>query len=134
MMTVVTIQPGDRLGKVETVDWDYEWIKQFVSAGHGKDWIEHVTLSISPQIGMYINEEGKIMDPPLPVNDLATRLYRQSRGNRRFPGDTIEGPAVLVGGPDSEGDEVSLTGDALRVLRLLGVIEDDRTAENVTHD
>jgi hypothetical protein len=129
-LTVVTIQVGDTSGTVELVDWDYEWIKKFVSAGPGKDWIEHVTLSLHPKIGMYINEEGKIMDPPLPVNDLATRLYRESRGNIRFPGDTIEGPAVLVGGPDPEGDEESLSEDALNALRLLKIIPAPGTEEN----
>lgn len=120
-LTVVTIQPGALYGTVEEVDWDYKWIKDFVGG-----WIEHVTLD-GRQIGLYMNEEAKLLDPPLPVNGVATALYRRSRG---YHGDTpvpagmtIEGPVVLVGGPNDEGDDISLTPFTLGLLRDLGVIK-----------
>lgn len=119
-LTVVTIQPGALYGTVETVDWDYQWIKNFVGG-----WIEHVTLD-GRVLGLYMNEEAKLLDPPLPINGLATTLYRRSRGftDQNAPyGATIEGPVVLVGGPDDEGDDLSLSPGTLARLRQLGVIK-----------
>lgn len=54
--------------------------------------IEYVSLASLPGVDMYINEEGKMSDPPLPLNPMATRLS----GVAQF-GDFIAGPALLIG-------------------------------------
>lgn len=53
---------------------------------------------------MVINEEGKVLNPPLDLNIPATRLYIHGRR------DTIHGPAVVVDtkleldGPEEDGE------------------------------
>jgi hypothetical protein len=52
---------------------------------------------------MYLNEEGKITDPPLPANDRATALAHDAL----LPGDYIAGTAVILGPVDDDGNDTA---------------------------
>ena len=74
-------------------------------------WIEAIPL-YDPQAGAaigYINEEGKILQ--MPENDEATKLY----GN---PHDWIAGPMVILGPPDSEGEDTPIPPGWLEKLSI----------------
>lgn len=91
-------------------------------------WIEHVTLrqfnadDAQIVVGLYINEEGKLANPPLPANPVATRLYLGADAQRELTvvPDYIAGPAVLTAADQLTGEEVDLPFDALDELRRLG--------------
>lgn len=76
-------------------------------------YIEHVTLR--PRIcGMYVHDEGLLRD--LPVNPLASSLYAASGGHT-----PICGPAVLVGGPDQEGNDTDVPMVLIHILAARGM-------------
>lgn len=55
-------------------------------------------------VTVYCNEEGKVMEPPLPLNWRATALF----GDWLQPWDVIAGNVVVVGPPDEEGYDTDL--------------------------
>lgn len=77
-------------------------------------YIEHVTIARGI-VGMYVHDEGLLRD--LPVNPLASSLYAQAGG--RTP---ICGPAVLVGGPDPEGNDLDVPMTLVHLLAAQGIL------------
>lgn len=76
-------------------------------------YIEHVTLQ--PRVcGMYVHEEGLIRE--MPFNALASILYAASGGVT-----PICGPAVLVGGPDLEGNDTDVPMTMIHVFVARGM-------------
>lgn len=59
-------------------------------------------VSLTDNITMWINEEGKLND--LPVNVIATLFYHAAHG----PHDIIMGNVILTGGPDEDGNTTEL--------------------------
>jgi hypothetical protein len=49
-----------------------------------------------------VNEEGKLSNPPLPKNEWGSRVLFLSGGHAR---DWMAGPCIIVGEPDSRGEE-----------------------------
>lgn len=77
--------------------------------------VEVVTLSES--VTMWLDEEGLFADP-VTVNLPATRIARAFG----ITGQWFVGTVVFTGGPDADGDTLSLTDGDLRSLAdLLGV-------------
>ena len=62
-------------------------------------------LQVTDEVGMYLHEEGKILN--LPINRRATYLARKHAGISLT--DYIVGDVVLVGEVDDEGYETGLT-------------------------
>lgn len=92
---VVVKQPGQP-AEIVMVDWaDNLSYLQSVVGGY----IELVYLS--PELDMYINEEGKLLE---------------LEPNLSFPGDTIVGP-VVVCSHDDEGDTIGLTVAQAELIR-----------------
>lgn len=82
-------------------------------------YIELVTLS--PNLIMYVNEEGKIHR--LPYNELATSVWATYYGLT----DTILGNAVLVGPIDDEGEHADLSLAVIRdTEKFAGVVRELR--------
>ena len=62
-------------------------------------YIQIVPHNAPINLSVYCNEEGKITDPPLEPNMLATALFSGLLG----PSDYLAGPVVLTGPIDDEG-------------------------------
>lgn len=110
-MRVLETRPDDEIIQLKDVTPGLDYYYEFVG-GDGTGPIEHITLirgeDARENVGMYIHDEGRIMDPPMPRNQIASELYWHSRG---LPADhpyDIRGPAVIVGGPDDEGDDMDV--------------------------
>ncbi|OEV28682.1 hypothetical protein AN220_00700 [Streptomyces nanshensis] len=76
-------------------------------------WLELLTLSTVPHLGMYINEDGK--DQRLPENIRATavaELYRPGFSR----GDSIVGNAVIVSADDM-GEECDVSEESVETIR-----------------
>lgn len=58
----------------------------------------------------YINEEGKLQDPPLPLNATATSHVHL------FSGDYIAGPMIVLGAYDDEGNDTDCPDSAANAL------------------
>jgi hypothetical protein len=83
------------------------WLQQTVGG-----WVEMVTLPDPVNAGMYVHEEGNIIG--LPYNSKATFLAHESR---RIPLDQgIVGPVVLVGPPDSHGEDTDVPDHLIQTL------------------
>jgi hypothetical protein len=103
-MRGVVIQPDGAIS-VEQVQADLEGLQALVGG-----YIEAVGLKCPAPATAYINEEGKIHD--LPRNPLATSVAHL------FPGDYIAGTMVILGAPDGEGYDTSVSDEVLSWLGL----------------
>jgi hypothetical protein len=123
-MRAVLINPDDKVGKVidlpVTRDQGSLTALQDLVGGS----IEHVQLvrTDGGGMGMYVHDEGMIRR--LPVNRLATGLYWRTRAVQPPPGTlpyAIHGPAVVLAGPDYEGDDLPIDEGWVATLHGLGV-------------
>lgn len=88
-------------------------IRQHVGRAGAEPYLEAITLGEAAH--MWVDEDGRMAD--LPGNPRASRLV----GGRVLGGGAIVGDVLVLGSTD-EGDEASLTVDALAWLsRALGV-------------
>jgi hypothetical protein len=69
-------------------------------------------------VTVYCNEEGKIMEPPLPLNLRATALF----GDWLQPWDIIAGNVIVVGPPDREGYDTRLDDVEGWIMRAKEVV------------
>ncbi len=117
-MRAVLLRPEANVGEIIDVDGKLETLQ-----GHVGGYIEHVQLvrTATGGVGMYVNDEGLIRG--LPVNALATRLYWGTRkgGIPDVLPHAVHGPAVVLAGPDAEGDDRPVTVEEIWALRNLGV-------------
>jgi Domain of unknown function (DUF3846) len=117
-MRAVLLQPEATVGEVIDVDGSLEALQGLVGG-----YIEHVQVARTPRsgLGMYVHDEGMIRD--LPVNGLATTLYWNTRrgGVPAVLPYAIHGPAVVVAGPDDEGDDLPMDEESVGMLILLGI-------------
>lgn len=95
-------------GTTERLTYDTETEYEMLSGGVG-GMIEAVTLS--PDLILWVNEEGKMNG--LPLNPVASRWY----DNRFGAGyDFMVGDAVFTGGVDEEGYSNGLTESQLTAI------------------
>lgn len=95
-------------GTTERLEYTTETEYETLSGGVG-GFIETVTLS--PDLIMWVNEEGKISN--MPYNRIASRWFDNVFG----PGeDIIVGDVVFTGGSDFEGYTTSLTESQLTAI------------------
>jgi len=76
-------------------------------------YIECVTMPDEEHC-MYLNEEGKITDPPLPVNVRATALVAPML----LAGDRVHGDVVVLGPIDDDGNNTSCKVSLDEILQL----------------
>ena len=107
MKRAIVVRP-DGYEILDAPDETYEFISEHVGG-----WIQVVPCS-SP-VSVYCNEEGKIMDPPLPPNRLATRSF----GEWLQPGDIIAGNVVVLGQQDEEGYDTGLSDLDVSMVQAL---------------
>lgn len=69
-------------------------------------------VDLTPQVTMWINEEGKL--DGLPLNFHGTMFWSASFG---IGTDEIVGDIVLTGGVDDEGETLELSAEAEEVVR-----------------
>jgi hypothetical protein len=90
-------------------------LRQHVGRAGAEPYLEAIPVDLARTTHMWVDEDGRMAD--LPSNPRASRLV----GPRVLGGDAIVGD-VLVLGSTPEGDEASLTVDAVAWLsRELGV-------------
>lgn len=106
MKTAVLIPPSGPVQILDVEEFSLEFMQDCV-----KGPIEAIGLESAT---MYLNEEGKIVDPPLPPNDIATRLLHEAGG---IPWDTVLGNVIIVGPPDDDGDDTSLSTEWVQFLK-----------------
>ncbi len=91
-------------------------------------WVQLVPLSETEEF--YVNEEGKILNPPLPVNLAASRLYAETYPGAPDGFAVVNGPAVFTGGVDDETGETLPLGDDFKA-RVLRAVEAARLIVSV---
>lgn len=100
---------------VVTLTPDLSGIRQYVGRAGAEPYVEAIPVDLARTTHMWVDEDGRMAD--LSPNRRASRLI----GARVLGGDDLVGDALVLG-TTSEGDEVSLTVDALAWLgRALGV-------------
>jgi hypothetical protein len=109
-MHALRLTPGTTIQSIEIAE-DSRHLEQLQAAVGG--WIQ--TLTLSPDLVLVFNEEGKIQR--LPINDVATRLT-QHYAVGLSPQDQIVGTALIVGFADSHF--VDAPAEAREVLNRLG--------------
>ena len=72
----------------------------------------------------YINEEGKLYNPPLPLNDHADALWKKAcreSGRQWLAGDYIGGPCVILGPVDEEGNDTAVSDEFLALMKSMAL-------------
>ena len=67
-------------------------------------------VSLSRDLDMWVNEEGKLAG--LPINDVGTRMWMTAFG----PTDVIVGDIIFTGGVDDEGETLGLSERSIERL------------------
>jgi hypothetical protein len=67
-------------------------------------------VSISPELDIWLNEEGKLT--AMELNEFATALYRKTYNTPDF----IVGDVIFTGGADEEGETLGLSDEMLAKL------------------
>lgn len=115
-------------GQMNTIDSSYDNLSESIQ-GH----IEYVCLSTKigkqggikydkklPDLHVYLNEEGKIMN--LPANPFATALWQKYYKNS----DTIVGNIIITGGTDEEGESTDTTEEQIKFVKsIIDAVNDD---------
>lgn len=116
VIDVLVITPGDATAVRQTIDLDLSALQGLVGG-----YLE--AISFDRTLGaVYINEEGKLRGLPYnAVGDLFVTTALDRVGRTLIGGDMIVGPIVVVGPPDSEGDETSVTEAAVDLCRELDI-------------
>jgi hypothetical protein len=76
----------------------------------------------------YINEEGKLTDPPMRLNIEANSLWLRAvreGGMMTMPGDYLGGPVVILGPVDDEGWDTPVTDQFIALVRSMAIVVDD---------
>lgn len=111
------IQPGDTTAEVGEIPAQYELaVLQDIVGGY----IEGV-YSADGQVTFFCNEEGKIHD--LPVNGFATALWWIVNPDMANV-DTLNGPVVIMGGADGEGDTLPVPDEMIKLVNDLYMEEE----------
>lgn len=100
----------DTQGNITELDLDAPEGSLRVLQGAVAGYVQAIDLT--PQVTMWINEEGKLEG--LPLNFHGTMFWSASFG---FGTDQIVGDIVLTGGTDEEGDTLGLSPEAEEVVR-----------------
>lgn len=96
-------------GETQVIDIAEDTLSMLQGAVGG--WVQ--AIDISPDVTMWLNEEGKLEG--LPHNPTAQSIFDSAFG----PGqDYLVGNVVLTGGVDEEGDTLGLTTEHLQSLGL----------------
>lgn len=112
---VLVLTPGSFRAEPLTVDRGLRSMQSLVGGS-----IE--ALSLGDETSAYINEEGKYKG--LDRNDAADRFVRHALskiGRTMIPGDYIVGPLVLMGQPDDDGEDTSVTDEVRQLLADVGI-------------
>ena len=91
----------DNTFSIERKVWDYDSIKDAL----GDKWLDSVSLA--PYGYMYVDDMGKMTNEP--INHMASQIYKWIRGSDDF----IVGTVIIFGLPDEDGDDSSVSEEAL---------------------
>ena len=109
----------DPSGCLSWIDADRSDLCYYFRQAIGCEWLENVR-TVLPDICLAIDEMGKILRPPQPHNEIASRLYY----GYHIGVDNIVGPAIVcaIHLVDGESDWVPLSPAELAKLSLyLGI-------------